>query len=545
MARWQFNLRSGFDSDDDDSELTATSEHSIHIPPSDATTDLQPNDTYDNSTSHIPIPTTTTTEDSTSKELEQLFGTIDEETVQYKPNPWSIAKINANARATRDPAPTGKPQKSKLWNPSGRKIIPGFTHPARPPNLFFQTRVKDSRTWLPQPKAPKNSLRSVISAALRRDSAAVVSDTVTHDTGIIPDTHPPHHSGPERVELSFLPPEDALHEDRGEPPPIVPHEANSAYIPQNNTTIPQTPDTDFIQVHNTHPHFSDPEVYEGDTPTMTWDNPSSDDRPVSPIMENYPPPDFQGTSPVTTPCRKPPHNHNISPSRYLGQLSPDLRPQRVSTSPSDGFGLGGGPRPSRCSHPSPTGIPTGSRTMLEPSPLSRLMVESHSDTRYTDGHQPNERYDQDDDHGNNSPIFAYTIPSPVPKTRRFSSPYESTPARKPARAYQPYSKPESTIPIVRREPITPIQPTRKHDVTPWLDLDEEPVWSTLPSRTKKKTPTRTSPVTTARFRLPGAFLGSSSPAGEQESKRLYKPPPRKRSLEREEEGARWKVTRIG
>ncbi|KAG8709229.1 hypothetical protein FRC09_000786 [Ceratobasidium sp. 395] len=184
MTHWQFNLRSGFDSDDDDDKPTIDSERSTNIPPSDMAANFQPNDTHDKSPSHIPIPTTTTTtpEDSTSKELRQLFGSADEETVQYKPNPWSIAKINANARATRDPAPS------------------------KPQNLKHGTQVV-KRTWLPQPKAPKNSLRDAISAALRRDSAAAaVSATVAHDTAIIPDTHPSEYLSPERAEPSLLPP---------------------------------------------------------------------------------------------------------------------------------------------------------------------------------------------------------------------------------------------------------------------------------------------------------------------------------------------------
>ncbi|KAG8778169.1 hypothetical protein FRC12_025122 [Ceratobasidium sp. 428] len=540
MTHWQFNLRSGFDSDDDDNELTTTSEPSIHISLSDATTDLQLNDTHDNdSPSHIPIPTTmTTTEDSTSKELEQLFGTADEETVQYKPNPWSIAKINANARATRDPAPS-KPPKSKLWNPSGRKVIPGFNYPARPPNPFFQTRVKDSRTWLPQPKAPRNSLRNAISAALRRDSAAV-SATAARASGIIPDTHLLDHLSPERAESLLILP--GLHEGRDEPLRIAPsHEANSAYIPQNNTTIPHTPDTDFIHAQNPNTHFSD--VYEGDTPALTWDNPSSDDGPASPIMENYPLAGFQGMLPVTTPDRRPPHGYIVSPCGYADRPSPDLRPQPVSARP-ESFDLGDEPGPSRYRRPSPIDISTGPRAMLEPSPMPPLMIESRSETRYPDGRQASERYGQDVDCDRASPIFAYTVPSPISETPRFSSLRESSPARKQTRTHEPDPKAEPSIPARHREPITPLQPTRKH-TTPWLDPDEEPVWSTLPSRTKKKTSVRTSPVITARFRLPGAFLGSSSPAGEQESKRLYKPPPRKRSLERDDEGARWKVTRIG
>ncbi|KAG8707352.1 hypothetical protein FRC09_001872 [Ceratobasidium sp. 395] len=546
MTHWQFNLRSGFDIDDDDNELTTTSEPTINIPPSNATTDLRQNDTHDNSPSHILIPTTTTitTEDSTSKELEQLFGSTDEETVQYKPNPWSIAKINANARATRDPA-SSKLQNPKVWNPSGRKVIPGFTHPARPPNPFFQTRAKDSRTWLPQPKAPKNSLRDAISAALRRDSAAtVVSATAPHDTGIIPDTHPPDHSGPEHTDSLLILPEKALHEGRDEPPrTLSPHEANRAYILQNNTVIPQISDNDFLQAQNPRAHFSDPDGYEGDTPVLTWDNQSSDDRPLSPIMENYPPAGFQETSPVSTPRQKPSHGYAVSPSGYVDQLSPDLRPQPVFARP-ESFDLGDEPGPSRYRRPSPIDISTGPRAMLEPSPMPPLMIESRSETRYPDGRQASERYGQDVDCDRASPIFAYTVPSPISETPRFSSLRESSPARKQTRTHEPDPKAEPSIPARHREPITPLQPTRKH-TTPWLDPDEEPVWSTLPSRTKKKTPTRTSPVTTARFRLPGAFLGSSSPAGEQESKRFYKPPPRKRPLERDDEGARWKVTRIG
>ncbi|KAG9096883.1 hypothetical protein FRC07_010866, partial [Ceratobasidium sp. 392] len=488
--------------------------------------------------------TSLSNEDSTSKELEQLFGTCGEETVQYKPNPWSIAKINANARATSKPS--SKPSKPR------EKIIPGFTRPHRKTNhAFFSNSSgskppKDSRTWLPQPKAPPNrSLRDSISAALRRNStsaSAPIAPLDTRETAIIPDPGPPNNSRFDGVEASPISPQDTYSEaNDGPSSALVPHPLDSAYIPQNDTIIPQISDNDLDQGQITAAYSSDPDpdTYEGQTPALTFGDPNSDGL-VSPIMDDYTSTGFPSASSSHEEQRFL-YEGTLLLSPAIDQPSPNLRPEQAI---SEGLYLEGRFESIRDSglgyvlakspivlHPPPT-----FQLTTEPSPEAQVVGESQdrgSRNRYTNYREE-------------SPIFAYEAPSPVSEKCWPNTSYTSTPARKRKRAPEPvdFNDGEEIAPAIRREPITPVQPTRRH-ATSWLDPDEEPVWSTLPAR-GKKSQAKTSPVTTARFRLPGAFLGSSSPLEGQDSKRLYKPPPRKRSLEQDETDiVKWKVTRIG
>ncbi|KAG8710917.1 hypothetical protein FRC08_016553 [Ceratobasidium sp. 394] len=110
MAPWQFNLRSGFDSDEegpDSKPLVHASSESTGAGPRD-------HDANENQTTRHSLPDATS-EDSISKELRELFGTPEEEKVCYKPNPWSIAKMNANARATTDHSSFRKPTFKSPW----------------------------------------------------------------------------------------------------------------------------------------------------------------------------------------------------------------------------------------------------------------------------------------------------------------------------------------------------------------------------------------------------------------------------------------------
>jgi hypothetical protein len=97
MTDWRFDLRSGYDSDDDDppanERMSSSGTHSAAV-----TSD--PADSHNNSSIEPPLPCATDGKDATSKELEDLFGATEDEAVHYKPNPWNIAKINANARAS-------------------------------------------------------------------------------------------------------------------------------------------------------------------------------------------------------------------------------------------------------------------------------------------------------------------------------------------------------------------------------------------------------------------------------------------------------------
>ncbi|KAG9088218.1 hypothetical protein FRC06_002169, partial [Ceratobasidium sp. 370] len=182
MPDWRFNLRSGFDSDEDDD---VDPEKLVQASPAP---DSQKHDTNDNSCSHHFAPKVN--EDSTSKELQELFGTSEEDKVCYKPNPWSIAKMNANARGTAARLGARKPASKARWPTKPIKqpgisesTISAFTRPgpfaSRPSDL---KPPKDFGTGLRLPKAPSRSLRDSISAALRRcPDTAFATDNFTAD----------------------------------------------------------------------------------------------------------------------------------------------------------------------------------------------------------------------------------------------------------------------------------------------------------------------------------------------------------------------------
>ncbi|KAG9084971.1 hypothetical protein FS749_004781 [Ceratobasidium sp. UAMH 11750] len=156
--------------------------------------------------------------------------------------------------------------------------------------------------------------------------------------------------------------------------------------------------------------------------------------------------------------------------------------------------------------------------ILDPSPTLQSTTqdpaEPPSKPNYAE-QSPVEEYPQDTNTGEVSPVFVYAPPSPTRETVLPSSSRTSTPAGNHTRVRGLDPNDENIIPAIRREPITPLQPPRKPvnaKPGPWLDPDEGPVWSTLPSRSKKPKQVKTL-VTTSRFRLPGAFLGSSSLLG--------------------------------
>lgn len=120
MTGWSFNLRSGSYSDsEDDTQSDRTSNPSFILPAATGT-GLQ------NSSNHSLDTASTTQKNDTSRELEDLFGGIEDDAiVDYKPNPWNIAKINANTRAsatgrTTSVKPVSKPLNTK---PVGNKRL--------------------------------------------------------------------------------------------------------------------------------------------------------------------------------------------------------------------------------------------------------------------------------------------------------------------------------------------------------------------------------------------------------------------------------------
>ncbi|KAG9078531.1 hypothetical protein FRC06_008317 [Ceratobasidium sp. 370] len=327
------------------------------------------------------------------------------------------------------------------------------------------------------------------------------------------------------------------------------HQKASAYIPEHETVISHNSPTAFPQARSaaTYPLGSD--ISEGHTPSLTWDHPSSDGL-IPPVKDGHRVVDLQEEFPSVESYNEysgPPHDYAALSPSLMDPPSPELDPQHLSGAPTS-IHLQDELESSNGDYYD-SGHVHMAAAMLEPSPTlqqtTQYAAKPSSKASYSDKSRVNQYFRGANIRHQASPNLAYAAPSPISKTFLPSSSHTSTPARKCNRERELDSNDESIIPAIRREPITPLQPARKYTTKPslWLDPDEEPVWSTLPSRIKKTKQVK-APVATSRFRLPGAFLGSSSPLGEQESKRLYKPPPRKRSTERNEDRGRWKVTRI-
>lgn len=97
MTGWCFNLRSGSYSDSEDDTEPDNTHTSNSIPPNATDTNTSPQ----NPGSGSPDTASTTRQNETSRELKELFGGFEDEAIlNYKPNPWNIAKMNANARAS-------------------------------------------------------------------------------------------------------------------------------------------------------------------------------------------------------------------------------------------------------------------------------------------------------------------------------------------------------------------------------------------------------------------------------------------------------------
>ncbi|KAG8683130.1 hypothetical protein FRC08_014510, partial [Ceratobasidium sp. 394] len=411
----------------------------------------------------------------------------------------------------------------------------------------------DSNTSLQYPKAPSRPLRDSISEALRRgsDTALDVDNRTAENRNatIIPNSSIPCDSNVSETDVSLLSLGSNRFDDDSPQTPTT-YQDDGAYIPEPETITSQNSPTIFPQAHSapTYPPDSDP--CESQTPALTWDHPNSDGL-IPPIEGSDQLIELQYTpsGPARRRYEGPSHHDATRPLLIMDPPSPELDPQCLSGTPARIYGWDG--LSPGYSHDNDSGCMhrAVSAAILEPSPMLQAMTQYAADPLpqidYISEPQV-DTYSQDANTLEASPIFAYAPPSPIPGTAPPTSSHTSTPAHKRRRVRELDSNDEDIVPAIRREPITPLQPARKHNTKsgPWLDPDEEPVWSTLPSRSKKSKQVK-SPVATSRFRLPGAFLGSSSPLGEQEPKRLYKPPPRKRSLERDEDCGRWKVTRIG
>jgi hypothetical protein len=92
MTLWTFDLRSSDSDIEDEEDISSnTTPHVSSDPPIALNTSLHPQQPNDQANQH----------NRTAKELDELFGVEKEEDdINYRPNPWSIAKMHANTRAS-------------------------------------------------------------------------------------------------------------------------------------------------------------------------------------------------------------------------------------------------------------------------------------------------------------------------------------------------------------------------------------------------------------------------------------------------------------
>ncbi|KAH7337556.1 hypothetical protein B0J17DRAFT_663412 [Rhizoctonia solani] len=526
MTLWTFDLRSN-DSDIEDDEENDIRIRNASFP-----------DTHT-----LPQDVQSIRQKQVNKELEELFGCVeDERTVEYKPNPWSIAKINANIR---NAAPLTKSRSNKTRKPvgdSGSKS-PGLEQ-------FWKTSsgtLKDGRVVPLETNVPnaRKSLRDSISEALRRGGpvTTMVQDpnTPVHEpinaaekptdslgsqlTGItLPlNFRPPpgnstqslRNSNEETMFQEYIPRESGAYTLRGLSTIPVFDNLSSATEDRGQLDAPDESSTSDTYSFDKFTPSRDP----GDSYTMGESSYLSPSEVRDEIASNY---GF-----IHTPAN--PHldlrwKNTLSghtPNRFrIG--SPELGPDWITqnqiplASPySDSY-------PRARVGPSPTvGLIARFAAPKPNEPVAVSQYPEYSDPRvYRD----------------DSPIFAWSPPSPTPEQpSQYTQPHRR-------QVYPPHTPERTSHPTPKKQLTTP--PRRKFPRG--FDQDDKPFWSTLPTPPNSKLKPPVDGIKTSRFRLPGSFLGSSPLSGNS-GRTLYKPPSRKRTRSKGDElgTTKWKVVRMG
>ncbi|CAE6498868.1 unnamed protein product [Rhizoctonia solani] len=521
MTHWAFNLRSS-DSDMEDEDETVSLTHDTH---------LQPNDNENTRQKEI------------DKALEELFGTANEdEGVEYKPNPWSIAKINANARkipprTTPQTKTLPKPASKPSWGPyvlgqphNEHRSIPG------------DTGIQAKSNFGPPPLARRRALRDSISEALRRDKSATVGSTEQEKQSLKHDRvgrGPNNRSCLLTVENTTSKDSDQLLNnpiksqcDSLRKPSSKTHDAYnpSAYIRNKYVTIPG------FDTKRTTSHPDVPvRIVSGDGWLL-------DEQPTSNSgMENQPaynggdlesPPCqvYNTTSEDGFPCNplllSPSSHRNDAPVNrtidYPWEVSPELGHEWI---PQDRIGLAS----SYCNgHPKSRLEPSLSVQSIARSATPKILIPPVASIHT--------EYNSHDKDCGGLPVIARTPRSPTRKeTKSYTHP-DTT------QSHPPHTPERPPRPIQGIHLITP-SPKKRMDR---FDPDDKPFWSTLPTPPNSNPKPPTNGIKTSRFRLPGPFLGASPLSGSS-GRVLYKPPPRKRtrSPDGEDQTRKWRVARAG
>ncbi|CAE6499314.1 unnamed protein product [Rhizoctonia solani] len=508
MTLWTFDFRSN-DSDIEDDE-----------------TDFQP--------PTISRPQQPTRQTKIDNELEELFGTM-EESVEYKPDPWSIAKINAHSRNT---APVIKSKPNATWKPTSNSslqstgLVRFWKHP--------KSIVKDGRVLSSDmspnagthqsPNAGK-SLRDSISDALRRGGP--VATTQDQDTPARARIHEVRRSADQlEPQLTDTTPSPNTHQPLGTSirPPRAPQpmsqvfalEKFSAYTPDGYHRMPvfdKSPrEAEDIQRQYSYELSSDNtypfEKLATPAPGFGDQHSLNDSLCLSPCPVDDQ--RFFGDGsmhmPIDLRAGLQWDNHlECAPNRFRA-ASPECGQRRIFQSQA---------------HLAPPYSDSPITKKLESSPTVQLIAKFAApkpDKPMAASKRP--EHSDPGAHCAESPVFAWSPPSPTPQHIQASRQIHIT--------HTPKRASHATQNLLHTPP--------RKKATHQFDLDAKPFWSTLPTPPNSTLKPPTDGMKSSQFLLPGAFL-----TRESSGRTLYKPPPRKRTRSRgdEEPGTRWKVTRVG
>ncbi|KAK0446893.1 hypothetical protein EV421DRAFT_2033940 [Armillaria borealis] len=443
--------------------------------------------------------------------LDDLDISTRDETVVYKPNPFSIAKINAAARSTNRLPSTNEPSRPIKPTKAGKKTSGSIVDGLRKQSEKVKSK---SQRPPPQANATPSTVRS-LSKAQQECAPTPISvpkpPIHSEDTHICGDLAP---SAPETTSISHAPPSPlrSSHVQAAEtrlprpfdPPALslpetCPIDAAAVYAsfshlldipdapmraPDPIRTRPQPPRA-FQNQRPLASYFSSPVSRPGISVSPTNNASLSSPmctaaRPIQPIPRSQPQSFFAPQRNIlqSTPA-------NMTP-RFRTQASPMLRP----TMPLAATAV---PQPFR----PPTPVPVRLVPTPAPPPLYRNEVPRRPDPE-----------------GTSFPRFAWNPPV-IPSPRADQQP-KAPVSNKHARSSH------------KRQRVSPSPPktVRPNAYKPSIDPDEE--WSTLHRRKKHMAETATAEMRTGAFSLPGISApGKKSGMSATSSKRVitFLPPP--------------------
>ncbi|KAK0501465.1 hypothetical protein EDD18DRAFT_1328426 [Armillaria luteobubalina] len=432
-----------------------------------------------------------------SRILDDLDISTRDETVVYKPNPFSIAKINAAARGTNRPPSTKEPPRPIKPSKAGRKTTGSIVEGLR--KQSEKAKSNSQRASL-QPIATPSNVRSSSKNQQERAPTTVSvpkPPIYPEDVHICSDLAPPTSKA---TPISYAPlsPPRSSHVQAAETETCS-IDAAAVHAPFSH--LPDIPDAlmrapDSIYARPRPPHafqtqrplassFSSPILRPG-IPISPANNTSLSSpihtvtHPIRPIARSQPQSFF-------APQQNKLQNTlaNVVP-RFPTRASPMLCPAMP-------LAVTAVPRPFR----PPTPVPVRSMPTPAPPPLYRNEVPRKPDPG-----------------GTSSPRFAWNLPV-IPRPRadqQFKAPVLNKHARSSYKRQRTSSSPPKAV--------------RPNAYDPSIDPDEE--WSTLHRRKKHMANTATVEVRTGAFSLPGISApGKKSGMSATSSKRVitFLPPP--------------------